>query len=82
MAIQHARVCGACERDCPSWANRCPACGSIAISFQMIVSPPTGTSIRQIADNSAARLRRSRVRVAATQEPGIPVKAPIAGCLG
>jgi hypothetical protein len=73
MAIQHARVCGACERECPSWANRCPACGSTAISFQLIVSPPSGTSIRKLADN-APRLRRSRTRIAAAQEPGVTVR--------
>ena len=63
MAIQHARVCGACERECPSWANRCPACGSTAISYQLIIAPPSGTSIRTLAD-SAPRLRRSRARPA------------------
>jgi hypothetical protein len=67
MAIQHARVCGACERECPSWANRCPACGSTAISFQMIISPPSGANVRKIAD-SAPRVRR-RALVAAAQEP-------------
>ncbi|HEV2701228.1 MAG TPA: hypothetical protein VGV09_06335 [Steroidobacteraceae bacterium] len=64
MAIQHARVCGACERECPSWANRCPACGSTAISFQMVITPPSGTSIRKVADHTP-RLRRNRARVAA-----------------
>jgi RNA polymerase subunit RPABC4/transcription elongation factor Spt4 len=72
MAVQHARVCGACERECPSWANRCPACGSTAISYQLIVAPPGDTSIRKIADN-APRLRRSHARVA---------KAPTTGCVG
>jgi hypothetical protein len=75
MAVQHARVCGACERECPSWANRCTACGSTAISYQLIVAPPGGTSIRKIADN-APRLRRSRA-------PGVTVhKAPTTGCVG
>ena len=60
MAIQHARVCGACERECPSWANRCPACGSTAITFQMIISPPSSGNVRKIAD-SAPRVRRGRV---------------------
>jgi hypothetical protein len=59
MAIQHARVCGACERECPSWANRCPACGSTAITFQMIISPPSSGNVRKIAD-SAPRVRRGR----------------------
>jgi predicted ATP-dependent serine protease len=66
MAIQHARVCAACERECPSWANRCPACGSTAITFQMIVSPPSGT-VSKLA-GSTPRLRRSRTRVAAAPE--------------
>ncbi len=73
MAIQHARVCGACERECPSWANRCPACGSTAISFQMIVSPPSNTSIRKLADKTP-RLHRKRAHVAAAQEPGVTVR--------
>lgn len=73
MAIQHARVCGACERECPSWANRCPACGSTAISFQLIVAPPSGTSIRKLADNTP-RLRRGRARVAAAPEAGVTLR--------
>jgi RNA polymerase subunit RPABC4/transcription elongation factor Spt4 len=67
MAIQHARVCGACERECPSWANRCPACGSTAITFQMVISPPSG-NVSKIAE-TAPRLRRSRTRVAVAPEP-------------
>lgn len=70
MAIQHARVCGACERECPSWANRCPACGSTAITFQMIIAPPSSGNVRKIAD-SAPRVRRSRVAAAAVTETGI-----------
>ena len=73
MAIHHARVCGACERECPSWANRCPSCGSTAISFQMIIAPPSGTSIAKIAD-TAPRLRRNRARVATVAEPGVTVR--------
>lgn len=67
MAIQHARVCGACERDCPSWANRCPACGSTAITFQMIITPPSSGNVRKIAD-SAPRVRRGRVQIASVPE--------------
>ncbi len=81
MAIQHARVCGACERDCPSWANRCPACGSTAISFQMIISPPSGTSITKIAGN-AQRLRRSRLVGTTAPEPTTTRKSPTAGRFG
>ncbi len=67
MAIQHARVCGACERECPSWANRCPACGSTAITFQMIISPPSSGNVHKLAD-SAPRVRRGRPQIAAVQE--------------
>jgi predicted ATP-dependent serine protease len=74
MAIQHARVCGACERECPSWANRCPACGSTAISFQMIISPPGGSSsVHQLAD-SAQRKGRARLRTTAA-EPAVTVRS-------
>jgi hypothetical protein len=81
MAIQHARVCGACERDCPSWANRCPTCGSTAISYQMIIAPPSGTSITKIAA-TAPRLRHSSILGATPPEPGKTRKAPSAGCFG
>ncbi len=81
MGIQHARVCGACEHECPSWANRCPACGSTAISYQMIIAPPSGTRIAKIANNTP-RLRRSRVVGATPPEPTMPLKAPAAGCFG
>jgi RNA polymerase subunit RPABC4/transcription elongation factor Spt4 len=67
MAIQHARVCEACERDCPSWANRCPACGSTAITFQMIITPPSSGNVRKLAD-SAPRVRRGRVQIALVPE--------------
>jgi RNA polymerase subunit RPABC4/transcription elongation factor Spt4 len=67
MAIQHARVCGACERECPSWANRCPSCGSTAITFQMIIAPPSSGNVHKLAD-SAPRVRRGRVQVAAVPE--------------
>ena len=81
MAIQHSRVCGACERECPSWANRCPACGSTAISYQMIIAPPSGTALTKVASNTP-RLRRSRVVGATPPEPTKTHKAPTAGCFG
>lgn len=39
MAISHARICGACERECPSWADRCPACGSSSLVRRIVVDP-------------------------------------------
>jgi hypothetical protein len=61
MAIQYARVCGACERECPSWAHRCPVCGSTAIAHRMVITsaPPPA-----VANAQPARARRSRARVA------------------
>ena len=74
MAIQHARVCGACERECPSWANRCPSCGSTAISYQLIIAPPAGTSVHKLAD-SAQRVRRGRTsRVASVADPAVTIR--------
>ena len=72
MAIQHTRVCGACERECPSWALRCPACGSTAISYQLIIAPPSGTSLTKVA-GQAPRVRRSRGPTA--PEPGATVRS-------
>jgi hypothetical protein len=39
----------------------------------MIVSPPSGTSIRKLADNTP-RLRRKHARVAAAQDPGVTIR--------
>lgn len=56
MAIQHARICGACDRECPSWAHRCPACGSTAISYHMVLTPSGGT-VSPIAESQKRRGR-------------------------
>ena len=39
MAIEHVRICGACERECPGWANRCPACGSLSLMYRITFVP-------------------------------------------
>lgn len=39
MAIEHARICGACERECPAWADRCPACGSLSLRHRITFVP-------------------------------------------
>jgi hypothetical protein len=39
----------------------------------MVVAPPSGTSIRKLADNTP-RLRRSRAHVAPAPEPGVTIR--------
>lgn len=39
MAIEHVRICGACERECPGWANRCPVCGSLSLVYRITFVP-------------------------------------------
>jgi len=39
MSIEHVRVCGACERECPGWANRCPVCGSLSLQYRVTFIP-------------------------------------------
>lgn len=41
MAIEHERICGACERACPGWANRCPTCGSLSLLYRITFVPST-----------------------------------------
>lgn len=72
MAIQYARVCGACERECPSWANRCPACGSTAIAHRMVI---TSSTSHPAAGTQPARVRRSRARVASRADLGASARS-------
>jgi predicted ATP-dependent serine protease len=39
MAIEHARICGACGKDSPSWADRCPVCGSLSLVHRVTIVP-------------------------------------------
>jgi predicted ATP-dependent serine protease len=64
MAIEHARICGACERECPSWASRCPTCGSLSLVHRIT-----------IAEAKPARRKTSRPRIAASRESPRPASA-------
>ncbi len=64
MAIEHARICGACERECPSWASRCPSCGSLSLVHRIIIVP-IPAPIATIAGAQPARKRVMRSRIAA-----------------
>lgn len=39
MAIEHARLCGACEKDFPGWADRCPRCGNGTVLRRIVILP-------------------------------------------
>jgi predicted ATP-dependent serine protease len=60
MAIEHVRVCGACERECPGWANRCPACGSLSLLHRItfvpapVVAPHVSRSRAELAGRPSA----------------------------
>ncbi len=69
MAIEHARICGACERECPGWANRCPFCGSLSLVHRITIVPAPA-SVATIVGAKPARKRAARPRIAAAgREP-------------
>jgi hypothetical protein len=68
MAIEHARICGACERETPGWAHRCPACGSTAIISRITLVPPSAP-ITAIADAKTPRSQSHRRRAAGREPP-------------
>jgi hypothetical protein len=74
MAIEHARICGACERECPSWASRCPTCGSLSLVHRITIVPPSAP-IATIAEAKPARRKTSRPRIAASRESPRPASA-------
>ncbi len=74
MPIEHARICGACERECPSWAGRCPVCGSLALVDRITIVPPS-TPTATLADAKPPRRKTSRARIAAGREPPRPESA-------
>jgi predicted amidophosphoribosyltransferase len=72
MPVHHAKVCAVCERDCPEWADRCPACGSLSLERRFIIVPASAAAVK------AAPVRKgpSRRRRAAGREPPRPHGAP------
>jgi predicted ATP-dependent serine protease len=68
MAIEHARICGACERECPSWASRCPACGSMSVVHRIVIVSST-QPVTALSDATQPRKRSRRARVAGHEPP-------------
>lgn len=74
MAINHARMCEACKQECPNWADRCPACGSLSLVRQVIISPPAPVrAVRAKPPRTASNHRQE----AASREPMRTRGAPI-----
>jgi predicted ATP-dependent serine protease len=65
MGIHHAKVCEACERQCPDWADRCPACASLSLVSRFIIAPASAVAPALRARRPAAR----RPRVAGLEPP-------------
>jgi predicted ATP-dependent serine protease len=64
MGIEHARVCGSCEQECPSWADRCPSCGSISLVHRIVI----GSTAAPIATLASGARKKPR-RVVSDSEP-------------
>jgi predicted ATP-dependent serine protease len=64
MAVEQARICGACGRESPSWADRCPVCGSISLIHQITIVPAP-----QIATISPKAGRKKARRAMVGREP-------------
>lgn len=68
MAIEHARVCGSCERECPGWALRCPVCGSLSLVHRITIVPPAPVA-KLKGPARTTRTRAARARPAPGREP-------------
>lgn len=81
MAIEHVRVCGACERECPGWANRCPACGSLSLLYRVTFVPAAlvvpGSSRSASVASKAARKSGRHARIAAARDAKL--RKPLGG---
>jgi hypothetical protein len=82
MAIEHLRVCGACERECPGWANRCPACGSLSLQYRITFVPATvvapEATRRLTGAGKPPRKSLGRSRITAAHEAKLR-KTPVGG---
>jgi predicted amidophosphoribosyltransferase len=68
MAFEHKRVCGECERVAPSWADRCPVCGSLSLVHQIVIAPPAAP-MSVISDAKPARRKPRRAMAPGHHEP-------------
>jgi hypothetical protein len=86
MAIERVRICGACERECPGWAARCPACGSLSLQHRITFvssAPLRGASLgsrpgAELAANKPTRKSAARSRPVAARDAKVR-KPPLTG---
>ncbi|MGH8218773.1 MAG: hypothetical protein ACREUT_09450 [Steroidobacteraceae bacterium] len=88
MAIEHVRICGGCERECPGWANRCPVCGSLSLLYRITVVPAAAAVVPEAqraasgrapaSGQTAAHKGITRSRAAAAREAKLH-KTPLGG---
>jgi hypothetical protein len=87
MSIEHVRICGACERECPGWANRCPACGSLSLLYRITFIPAAVVapeSSRRASGRGAVASRpphkgTARSRVSAGHDAKLRQTPPLGG---
>lgn len=77
MAIEHARVCGACERECPGWATRCPSCGSLSLVHRIVIHPAAAAPIVAVAEPKPPRKKAFRPHIAAAGREAARQSAPL-----
>ncbi|HXS26699.1 MAG TPA: hypothetical protein VN730_03435 [Steroidobacteraceae bacterium] len=75
MAIEHVRICGACERECPGWANRCPACGSLSLLYRITFVPVAAV----VPEAARATQSEAELRAASSGERGAKEYVAAAG---
>jgi predicted ATP-dependent serine protease len=68
MAIEQARICGACGRESPSWADRCPVCGSLSLVHRITIL--AASPIATISPK-AGRKKARRARMAGHEPPRV-----------
>ncbi len=67
MAFEHARICGTCGRESPSWASRCPVCGSLSLVHRITIAPPA--QVAAISGSKGARRKKARRAVMGGRDP-------------
>lgn len=68
MAFEHARICEACGRESPSWADRCPVCGSLSLVHRITIIPAAPVAAISGSKGSGRKQAR-RARMVGREPP-------------